>query len=304
MTVNDRYRRLRTELRSLLGKRAQGSGDPESIDYEAVEMARLIFYTLKGWNTTDLVIHAADEVSDFTEERIAGVLRRMKEGEPIQYVLGESRFYGMTLGVRPGVLIPRQETEELVEMVVDDNIGRRDLRVLDVGTGSGAIAIALARNLEFPIVSALDVSREALAVARENAARLHVAVNFMEADIFDWQPADGSLDIIVSNPPYVMMRERKDMEAHVLDREPAEALFVSDDDPLRFYRRIARTGVAALAEDRQCHIPEDVLKPCVRACIFAQTAHVAVGMHADARLNLTCKTPQSAVILHHIAFAG
>lgn len=248
MTVNDRYRRLRTELRSLLGKRAQGSGDPESIDYEAVEMARLIFYTLKGWNTTDLVIHAADEVSDFTEERIAGVLRRMKEGEPIQYVLGESRFYGMALGVRPGVLIPRQETEELVEMVVDDNIGRRDLRVLDVGTGSGAIAIALARNLEFPIVSALDVSREALAVARENAARLHVAVNFMEADIFDWQPADGSLDIIVSNPPYVMMRERKDMEAHVLDREPAEALFVSDDDPLRFYRRIARTGVAALAE--------------------------------------------------------
>ncbi|MDE5901669.1 MAG: peptide chain release factor N(5)-glutamine methyltransferase [Muribaculaceae bacterium] len=265
MTVSDRYRRLRTELRGLLGKRAKQTDiavgaatpggneragapvrDAESLDYEAIEMARLIFYALKGWNTTDLVIHAADEVSDFTEGRISEVLGRMKKGEPIQYVLGECRFYGLTLAVRPGVLIPRQETEELVEMIVDANTGRRDLRVLDVGTGSGAIALALARNLEFPDVTALDVSREALSVAEENARRLRADIRFIEADIFTWQPAEGSFDIIVSNPPYVMESEEKGMEAHVLDWEPRQALFVPDSDPLRYYRRIAEIGTKAL----------------------------------------------------------
>lgn len=229
------YRELRQRLARLTGS-----------DGEATAMARLIFHAVKGWDTTALVIHAADDLSESTIAIIDKILERLRNGEPLQYILGEAGFYGMNLRVTPATLIPRQETEELVEIIVDEMKGRRDLRVLDVGTGSGAIALALSRNLEFPDVTALDVSREALEVARENAARLHARIHFLEADIFIWEPSPRSFDIIVSNPPYVMERERKDMERHVVEHEPASALFVPDEDPLLFYRRIADIGTRAL----------------------------------------------------------
>lgn len=229
------YRELRQRLARLTGS-----------DGEATAMARLIFHAVKGWDTTALVIHAADDLSESTIDIIEKILERLRNGEPLQYILGEAGFYGMNLRVTPATLIPRQETEELVEIIVDEMKGRRDLRVLDVGTGSGAIALALSRNLEFPDVTAMDVSREALEVARENAARLHARIHFLEADIFIWEPSPRSFDIIVSNPPYVMERERKDMERHVVEHEPASALFVPDDDPLLFYRRIADIGTRAL----------------------------------------------------------
>ena len=229
------YRELRQRLARLTGS-----------DGEATAMARLIFHAVKGWDTTALVIHAADDLSESTIDIIEKILERLRYGEPLQYILGEAGFYGMNLRVTPATLIPRQETEELVEIIVDEMKGRRDLRVLDVGTGSGAIALALSRNLEFPDVTAMDVSREALEVARENAARLHARIRFLEADIFIWEPSPRSFDIIVSNPPYVMERERKDMERHVVEHEPASALFVPDDDPLLFYRRIADIGTRAL----------------------------------------------------------
>lgn len=229
------YRELRQRLARLTGS-----------DGEATAMARLIFHAVKGWDTTALVIHAADDLSESTIDIIEKILERLRNGEPLQYILGEAAFYGMNLRVTPATLIPRQETEELVEIIVDEMKGRRDLRVLDVGTGSGAIALALSRNLEFPDVTAMDVSREALEVARENALRLHARIHFLEADIFIWEPSARSFDIIVSNPPYVMERERKDMERHVVEHEPASALFVPDDDPLLFYRRIADIGTRAL----------------------------------------------------------
>lgn len=229
------YRELRQRLARLTGS-----------DGEATAMARLIFHAVKGWDTTALVIHAADDLSESTIDIIEKIMERLRNGEPLQYILGEAGFYGMNLRVTPATLIPRQETEELVEIIVDEMKGRRDLRVLDVGTGSGAIALALSRNLEFPDVTAMDVSREALEVARENATRLHARIHFLEADIFIWEPSPRSFDIIVSNPPYVMERERKDMERHVVEHEPASALFVPDDDPLLFYRRIADIGTRAL----------------------------------------------------------
>lgn len=241
--VETAYRELRRKLARLTGS-----------DGEATAMARLIFHAVKGWDTTALVIHAADDLSDFTLDSIERIMKRLADGEPLQYILGEATFYGMNLRVGPETLIPRPETEELVEIIVDEMKGRRDLRVLDVGTGSGAIALALSRNLEFPEITAIDVSHEALEVARDNAGRLHARIRFIEADIFSWQPSPRSLDIIVSNPPYVMERERAGMERHVVDHEPSGALFVPDDDPLIFYRRIADIGRDALAQDGRIYL--------------------------------------------------
>lgn len=236
MTVEERYRLLRNQLSPLYG-----AG-------EATSMARLIFHSLKGWDTTGLVVHAPDKLSPFILSRIDEIVNQLKTGRPLQYILGEGRFYGMTLRVAPGVLIPRQETEELVEIIVKQEEGKSDLRVLDIGSGSGAIAIALSRNLRFPQVSALDISEAALEIARDNAERLHAGIKFIHADIFDWAPPGESLDIIVSNPPYIAEKERAEMERNVLDYEPAEALFVPDSDPLRFYGRIAGVAMRGLCQ--------------------------------------------------------
>lgn len=212
---------------------------------ETEALLRDAFHYLKGWSRTDMAIHEADTLSDYTRGRLADSCRRLAEHEPIQYITGEAYFYGMWLRVEPGVLIPRPETEDLIDLIVEQN-KRVDLRVLDIGTGSGAIAIALARNLGFSRVEALDVDAVALRVAEENARRLHAKVSFIDADIFDWTPPERTLDIIVSNPPYIDRSESAGMEANVLDYEPHHALFVPDSDPLRFYSRIAAVGLSAL----------------------------------------------------------
>lgn len=230
MTIEELSRNLR---RSLAAKYGEG---------EAKAMVGLIFLGLKGWNQTGLVIHAADEASEFLENEAWKIADRVLAGEPIQYVLGLARFYGLDLRVSPGVLIPRPETEELVELIVAANRDRKDLRVLDVGTGSGAIAIALARNLPFSCVTALDVSREALDIARENAKELRAKIDFVEADIFKWSPEEDEYDIIVSNPPYIPEEEKKEMEENVLGHEPHIALFVPNDAPTLYYDRIAEVA--------------------------------------------------------------
>ena len=216
-----------------------GRGETEAI-------LRLAFHYLKGWNPTDMAIHEADTLSDYTRRRLDEICGRLEKGEPIQYITSDAYFYGMHLRVEPGVLIPRPETEDLIDAILDRTERRPDLDVLDIGTGSGAIAIALARNLPFSHVEGVDISEKALEVARANAQTLRADVVFRRADIFSWAPQARSLDIIVSNPPYVDESEREGMEANVLDYEPAGALFVPDSDPLRYYRRIAAIGVDAL----------------------------------------------------------
>ena len=194
---------------------------------EANAMVRLIFHHLKGWNTTDIIVNGDRQVSPYIHSLIERIVTRIIKGEPIQYVLGEARFYGMDFKVNRNVLIPRQETEELVDMIVNEN-KRSDLRVLDIGTGSGAIAVALCRNLRFPRVTAIDISDKALEVAEENARRLHANVFLRQKDIFTYMPPEDSYDIIVSNPPYIPEEEKAGMERNVLDHEPALALFVPD----------------------------------------------------------------------------
>lgn len=212
--------------------------DPIYGKNESDAIIRLIFHYLKGWGLTEMLIHKEDELSPYMNGQIDNILERLLKYEPIQYITGEARFHGMDIKVKPGVLIPRPETDELVDIIIDENKDREDLRVLDLCTGSGCIALALARNLPFSKVVALDFSSEALEVAKENSDSLKTKIKLIEADIFKWDTAE-KFDIIVSNPPYVMDKESLTMEKNVLNYEPHEALFVRDEDPLVFYTRIA-----------------------------------------------------------------
>lgn len=222
-----------------------GSLSPQYGEGEAKAMTRIIFDSLKGWSVTDLIINEDREVSEYMIEKINEILERLGADEPLQYILGEARFYGMDLKVDRSVLIPRQETEELVDLIVRENPGE-DLRVLDIGTGSGAIAIALSRNLRFPQVTAIDISESALVTARGNASRLHARIDFRREDIFTYEPPRRAFDIIVSNPPYIAEKEKRDMARNVLDYEPESALFVPDENPLIYYRRISSVAMWAL----------------------------------------------------------
>ncbi|MDE6449326.1 MAG: peptide chain release factor N(5)-glutamine methyltransferase [Muribaculaceae bacterium] len=219
-------------------------------DREAAWIVRALLEDTMGWNSTDIILKGDYEFNVHTVTRLSDMVERISGGEPVQYVTGRAPFHGLMFNVSPAVLIPRPETDALVDMIVSDAAGRRDLSVLDCGTGSGCIAISLARNLPFARVKAIDKSPEALAVARTNGNDLGVKVNFEQADMLSLPSSDKDLyDIIVSNPPYIAEHERASMESHVIEHEPGMALFVPDDDPLVFYREVAAYAHHALAPD-------------------------------------------------------
>jgi release factor glutamine methyltransferase len=204
--------------------------------HEVQAMIRVICEDVFNYDPVDVVLRQESVLPDFAQQRITDLIHRLQRHEPLQYIVGNARFHGHKFKVTPAVLIPRPETEQLVDLIVDEN-KESDLRVLDMGTGSGCIAISLARALKFAQVDALDVSRDALAVARANAEALQVKVRFFESDMLAPQPA-ATYDIIVSNPPYICWSERESMERNVKDYEPGQALFVPDNDPLLFYKAI------------------------------------------------------------------
>ena len=216
-------------------------------DSEARWLFRTIMEHLKGWNQVELALRADKEVSDFIVGRVDEAVGRLLQGEPVQYIYGDTYWYGMTLKVSPAVLIPRPETEELVDIIVKNN-PKSDLKVLDICTGSGCIAVALARSLNFPEVSGIDISDDALAIARANADALKVKVNFSKADALSLPEIENTFDIIVSNPPYVLESEKSGMAKNVLDHEPHIALFVPDNDGLKFYKAIALYAKRALTD--------------------------------------------------------
>ena len=181
-------------------------------------------------------------------------LERLASGEPFQYVMGRTEFCGLPFKVTPAVLIPRPETEELTASIVSENAGNKGLSVLDIGTGSGAIAVTLAKNLPDATVTALDVSEEALSVASGNAETNNVSVCFLWFDILGEAPLPGRYDVVVSNPPYVPERDRAAMHRNVLEHEPALALFVPDDRPLLFYEAIAEKAASALNPDGRLYL--------------------------------------------------
>lgn len=213
---------------------------------EIKNIIRIIFEKLKGYSQVDIIMHHDEILSDFIKNKIDSVLERLLRHEPIQYIFNETYFHGLHLKVTPYTLIPRPETEELVDIIVKENYDS-DLRVLDIGTGSGAIAIALARSLRFPVIDAIDVSQEALNIAEENANRLKTKVIFFKKDILNVDDNTYEVyDIIVSNPPYITEQEKIEMEHNVLDYEPHTALFVPDGNPLLFYNAITLYAVTAL----------------------------------------------------------
>ncbi len=176
-----------------------------------------------------------------TEEQtylLHSILYRLKNSEPIQYIIGETEFFGLPFHVTKDVLIPRPETEELVELILNEN-KKSGLKVLDIGTGSGAIAIALAKHLEEGYIEAWDISEEALKIATLNAESNAVDITFRNVDVLKSYPTDTKFDIVVSNPPYILEKEKSGMDQNVLDYEPHTALFVPDNNGLLFYDRIA-----------------------------------------------------------------
>ncbi|MBQ6965593.1 MAG: peptide chain release factor N(5)-glutamine methyltransferase [Bacteroidaceae bacterium] len=230
------YRKIRQRLTA--------SGMEEG---EAKAIALLLLEKVCGMSVAEVLTGKPCDERD--REQLESMAARIAQGEPVQYVLGETEFCGMTMHVEPGVLIPRKETEELVEWVVTSQ-EEQPLRVLDIGTGSGCIAIALAKRLTNAHVEAWDISEEALAIAKENAERNHEHVEFQRVDVMEEStlPFQDRFHLIVSNPPYICEEEAAEMEANVLHHEPRLALFVPNDDPLKFYRRIGMLGTQMLED--------------------------------------------------------
>ena len=246
---------------------------------EAQAVVRMLLEELAGLSLADIYVGGIARLDDAQRQQIERGMARLEEGEPIQYVLGRACFCGRSFAVAPGVLIPRPETEELCRLIIDTHPqplpkeggkelmagssapveGCESLNILDIGTGSGCIAITLALEMPDAEVEAVDISPEALAIAEANAARLGAKVSFHQCDILsrnspplvrgrEWvAPCSHKYAVIVSNPPYICERERADMERNVLDYEPHTALFVPDDDPLLFYRTIGQKALTMLA---------------------------------------------------------
>lgn len=205
------------------------------------EALALTYWLLEHYlsvNRTDFVLDKTVDISSDKLKQINQAVARLLTQEPIQYVLEEAYFYGRRFKVSPSVLIPRRETEELVAMVKQENL-QAGLKVLDVGTGSGCIAVTLAKEMNKPRVHALEISAAAVQIAEENASFHHADITFVVNDLFQNQfSVSGPFDVIVSNPPYVRQSEARAMSERVLHHEPGQALFVSDNHPLRYYEQM------------------------------------------------------------------
>lgn len=209
--------------------------------------SRLVMEDSAGFSPVKIATRPELTLEPETVERVRRCVERIAAGYPPQYVVGRARFMGLDLEVTPAVLIPRPETAGLVDIITDDAGQRPDLAVLDAGSGSGCIALALARALPFSRVTAVDISPDALEIARRNADANGIDLDLQKADILHMSAPDAPLyDIIVSNPPYIPEHERDEVEASVARYEPAGALFVPDSDPLVFYRALARYAARAL----------------------------------------------------------
>lgn len=206
---------------------------------EITGLSRIIMSHVTGLPYSAFMADRDKTITGEQQVKISQIVERLKKYEPIQYITGETEFYGLSFYVNRNTLIPRPETEELVELIINDN-RHKGASVLDIGTGSGCIAIALARYMQqHAAVSAWDISEKALEMAQRNSERNAVSVNFSRVDVLNDYPADKKYDIIVSNPPYVLESEKADMHPNVLDFEPDTALFVPDNNALLFYKRIA-----------------------------------------------------------------
>jgi release factor glutamine methyltransferase len=227
--------------------------------YDAIEAESFFYLILEDKHILKRIDLALDPDLTFSEEEILvwnAILEQLKKEIPIQYLLGKTSFYGLDFEVNKNVLIPRPETEELVDWILSNNRTihkSKGLKILDIGTGSGCIAISLAKNIANAQVFAIDVSEKALATAKKNAETNQVNVNFIRQNILETEDLEREYDIIVSNPPYVRNLEKQEIKKNVLDNEPHLALFVEDADALIFYRKIADLAQKNLSKSGQLY---------------------------------------------------
>lgn len=227
--------------------------------YDVLEAESFFYMILEDFHQMKRIDLALNPTFVFSEEEVAkwnSVLEKLEKEIPIQYILGNAHFYGLEFEVNENTLIPRPETEELVEWIIKNNSkieGFKDLKILDIGTGSGCIAISLAKNLPHAEVFAIDVSEKALETAKRNALKNETQVAFLLKNILETEDLEQQFDIIVSNPPYVRNLEKEEIKKNVLDYEPHLALFVEDNDALIFYRKISELAQKNLTENGQLY---------------------------------------------------
>jgi len=212
---------------------------------EAKAIVRWVLDVRFGLSTADIYCGKVTQLSPNDQAELEKIMQRLEKAEPVQYVLGVADFCGRQFHVAPGVLIPRPETAELCHLIAED--GGAD--ILDIGTGSGCIAITLALDIADAKVTAWDISDDALAIAQQNAKTLGADVSFEKRDALNISQTSNIWDVIVSNPPYICRKEAAEMEENVLKYEPDTALFVPDDDPLLFYRHIMNYAASALRQE-------------------------------------------------------
>ena len=224
-------------------------------NYPDSEIENFFFWTLEeilGIQRIDFVLQKNNAVDYQNIDRIKKVIQRLRNEEPIQYIFGSTEFYGLLFNVSTDTLIPRPETEELVEWIIetvkqDEYLSSlSELRILDIGTGTGCIAITLTKLIPSANTTAVDISKNALTVAESNSALNEVNVHFVISNVLELSKLGNQYDIIVSNPPYVRNSEKIEIKNNVLKYEPDTALFVEDDDPLLFYRKIGKLSLESL----------------------------------------------------------
>jgi release factor glutamine methyltransferase len=242
MTLGELQKIFRDKLQSLYDSR------------EANAITKLVFEKTLHVNSLKIAFEKFRILTTGQQERMNQVLERLMGHEPVQYVLGEADFFGLKFKVNNHVLIPRPETEELVEWIIDENREKKQaVSILDIGTGTGCIAITLAKNLPGNFISALDVSHDALAIARENNELNNTGVEFFRADILQEDIPGSNYDIIISNPPYVLDSERDNLAYNVINFEPHLALFAPVEDGLAFYRTISKKAAVSLKPGGQLY---------------------------------------------------
>ena len=223
--------------------------------YDALEMnsmVNILIEEVTGWDALHQNLHKNDALDTLQTDQLNHYVDQLLTGKPLQYIIGKAWFMGKVYYVNEAVLIPRPETEELVEWVTEYAlIINKTLHILDIGTGSGCIPISLKLAIPNAHLTAIDISKEALAIAQKNAASQHVTIEWMEKDILHTKQLKEQYDIIISNPPYIPLREKVNMQSQVTDHEPAIALFVPDQYPLIFYSKIAHIGKSALKPNGQ-----------------------------------------------------
>ena len=253
---------------------------------EARGIVRLLLSDLYGMSLTDICVGALGRLTEEQTQQIEDAMLRLEKGEPVQYVTGKAHFCDRTFLVSPSVLIPRPETELLCQLIADNDqavTGNGEIRVLDMGTGSGCIAITLALSMQNASVEAWDVSAEALNMAKSNAESLGASVSFEQKDILGLNEnnVERCYDIIVSNPPYICNKEAAQMEHNVLDFEPHLALFVPDEAPLLFYSAIARFARQALKVGGALYFEINPLYADALCSMLSSLGFANVTIHVD-----------------------